>query len=171
MLPLILVGIAWIQESIDQFLFAGLWNLPFGPGLPFWGILTAPFSHSGFSHLLSNTLIFLPTSWLVLSKGFRDYIAIWIAVLLLQIPVALFWPTAIHGLSGVVYGILGYLMLIGFLEKRPLSLFLSILCIYLYGSSLFALIPSFSPAGVSWIGHLSGFTAGILTAFFIYYDA
>ncbi len=163
-LPLLLIGIAWLQELLDQFLFSGSWNLPLGNGLPWWGIFTAPFSHAGFAHLLSNTLIFLPISWLVLSKSLRDYIAIWISVVLLEIPMALLWPTATHGLSGVVYGILGYLFFIGFLEKRLFSIFLSGLCLWLYGSTLVTLIPSFSPSGVSWIGHFSGFVGGVLAA-------
>ena len=169
-LPLLLIGISWLQEFCDQLLFGGLWNLPFGPGLPWWGLLTGPFSHSGFAHLLSNTIIFLPASWLVLSKGLREYIAIWIAVLLMEIPIALFWPTATHGLSGVVYGMLGYLVLIGVLEKSLFALLLSVVCIWLYGNTLFALIPAFSPAGVSWVGHFSGFLGGLFAALAFYED-
>ena len=169
-LPLSLIGIAWLQECIDQLIFGGSWNLPFGPGLPWWGFLTAPFSHSGFGHLLSNTFIFIPASWLALSKGLRDYIAIWIAVLLMEIPIALFWPTATHGLSGVVYGMLGYLVLIGVLEKSLLSILLSGLCVWLYGYALFGLIPALSPSGVSWIGHFSGFVGGVIAALGLYED-
>ena len=155
---------AWLQELIDQLLFAGRWNLPMGQGLPLWGIFTAPFSHSGFTHLISNSLVFLPLSWLVLTRGMRDYLAVWIAVILVEIPVALLWPAASHGLSGVVYGLLGYLLLIGWLERRIVSIGLSLLALWLYGSALIALIPGASPAGVSWIGHAGGFSAGLLAA-------
>ncbi len=167
-LPLLLVGIAWLQELVDQFLFVGSWNLPLGSSLPWWRLFTAPFSHSGFAHLLSNTFIFIPTSWLVLSKGLRNYVTIWIAVLLLEIPIAIFWPTATHGLSGVIYGILGYLILIGFLEKSPFAVFVSVITVWLYGNILFALIPVFSPAEVSWVAHFSGFLAGIFAALAVY---
>jgi membrane associated rhomboid family serine protease len=64
----------------------------------------------------------------------------------------------------VIYGLLGYLLWIGWLEKRPLSLLLSLGCLLLYGGLLPALIPLFSPAGVSWIGHASGFCGGLLAA-------
>jgi membrane associated rhomboid family serine protease len=47
----------------------------------------------------------------------------------------LFWPSASHGLSGVVYGLLGYLLLIGWLEKRPLSMLLSAGCLLAYGQT------------------------------------
>ncbi|CAK6689267.1 rhomboid family intramembrane serine protease [Synechococcus sp. CBW1107] len=161
--PLILL-IPWTQEVIDQLLFRGGWNLPMEPRGPFIGVFTAPFSHSGFGHLLANSLMFLPLSWLVLTKGRRDYLAVWLGVYATAIPVWLFWPTASHGLSGVVYGLLGYLLLIGWLERRPLSLLLSVLCLISYGGVLPSLIPLFSPAGVSWIGHASGFAGGMLAA-------
>ena len=52
-------ALAWGQELIDQLLFAGQWNLPMGPDQPWWGVITAPFSHAGFGHLISNSLAFL----------------------------------------------------------------------------------------------------------------
>jgi membrane associated rhomboid family serine protease len=168
LLPLIPLGLAWVQEGIDQLLFAGRWNLPMVHGGPFWGLLTAPFSHAGFGHLISNTLWFLPLSWLVLLRGRRDYLAVWLAVLALEIPVWLFWPAASHGLSGVNYGLLGYLLLIGWLEKRPLSLLLSIGSLFTYGGLLPTLLPFLSPPGVSWIGHFGGFLAGLLAALAVF---
>ena len=167
-LPLLLLGLAWTQEIVDQIAFGGRWNLPMGAGLPWWGIFTAPFSHMGFAHLLANTVAFLPLSWLVISKSFRSYLAVWAGVLFLEIPMATFWPNATHGLSGVIYGLLGYLFFIGFLERRIIPLMLSLFCIFFYGDSLFALIPFFSPAGVSWMGHLSGFVGGLLAASALY---
>ena len=80
------------------------------------------------------------------------------------IPVWLLWPTGSHGLSGVVYGLLGYLLLIGWLEKRPRSLLLSVICLIAYGGVLPSLLPFFVPTGVSWIGHVSGFAGGLLAA-------
>ena len=168
LLPVLLLAVAWAQELVDQLVFAGRWNLPMVPGGPFWGLLTAPFSHAGFGHLISNSLWFLPLSWLVLLKGSRDYLAVWLAVLALEIPVWLFWPSASHGLSGVNYGLLGYLLLIGWLEKRPLTMVLSAACLLAYGGLLPALLPFLSPPGVSWIGHASGFVAGLLAALAVY---
>jgi len=168
LLPLIPLGLAWGQELIDQLLFAGRWNLPMAHGGPIWGLLTAPFSHAGFGHLISNTLWFLPLSWLVLLRGRRDYLAVWLAVLALEVPVWLFWPAASHGLSGLNYGLLGYLLLVGWLEKRPLTLLLSTGSLLAYGGLLPALLPFLSPPGVSWIGHFSGFLAGLLAALAVF---
>ena len=163
-LPLILLGIAWLQELIDQLVFAGRLNLAMGPGTPWWSLFTAPFSHGGFGHLLANSLVFLPLSYLVLARNTRAYVAVWIAVILMEIPVWLFWPVGAHGLSGVVYGLLGYLLLIGFLERRPFAILLSLITLVLFGSALPGLLPWASPAGVSWIGHATGFIAGLITA-------
>ena len=169
-LPLILLGLSWLQEGIDQILLGGRWNLAMGPGTPWWTLLTAPFSHGDLGHLIGNSIVFLPLSYLVLLKSLRGYVAVWIAVILLEIPLWMFWPIGSHGLSGVVYGLLGYLVLIGFLERRPLAISLSVLAVALYGSALPGLLPWASPAGVSWIGHASGFIAGLLAAGAVSYE-
>ena len=168
LVPLFLIGIAWVQELIDQVWFGGNWNLLMGGGYPWWGLFTAPFSHSGFSHLLSNTLLFLPLSWLVLSKGLRDYISVWACVLFVEIFQVFFWATPAHGISGVVFGLLGYLLIIGFLEKRFLAIVLTVICFGLYGHFLPSLLPWNVPQGISWIGHFSGFIGGLLGALGIY---
>jgi membrane associated rhomboid family serine protease len=168
LIPPLLLLPAWLQELVDQLVFGGRWNLPMLPGGPWWGVLSAPFSHSGFNHLLGNSVVFLPLSWLVLLRGRRDYLAVWIGVLVAAIPVWLWWPVGSHGLSGVVYGLLGYLLVIGWLEKRPLSIVLSLIALVAYGGVLPSLIPLFSPAGVSWIGHVSGFGGGVLAALAVF---
>jgi membrane associated rhomboid family serine protease len=92
-------------------------------------------------------LTFLPLSWLVLLRGRRDYLAVWLGVYATAIPVWLLWPNGSHGLSGVVYGLLCYLLLIGWIEKRPLSLLLSVLALVTYAGVLPSLLPIFSPPG------------------------
>jgi len=168
LIPLFPLGLAWTQELVDQLLFGGQWNLPMLPGGPILGVLTAPFSHSGFGHLIGNSLWFLPLSWLVLIKSRRDYLAVWLGAYLMAIPVWLFWPTGSHGLSGVVFALVGYLIVIGFLERRPLVLVLSVFSLASYGGFLPGLLPFFSPPGISWIGHVSGFAGGVLAALAVY---
>jgi len=167
-LPLILLGLAWLQELVDQLIFGGRWNLAMGPGSPWWTLFTAPFSHQGLGHLITNSLVFVPLSYLVLARSQRAYLSVWVAVIVLEIPIWLVWPVGAHGLSGVIYGLLGYLVLIGFLERRPLSILLSIVALMLYGSALPGLLPWATPAGVSWIGHTSGFVAGLLAALIVH---
>jgi membrane associated rhomboid family serine protease len=170
-LPVLILAVPWVQEIIDQVFFGGRWNLPMVPGGPFLGVLTAPFSHGGFGHLISNSLWFLPLSWLVLAKSRGDYLAVWLGVYATAIPVWLFWHQASHGLSGVIYGLLGYLLLIGWLERRPLSILLSLTALIAYGGALPSLLPFLSPPGVSWIGHASGFAGGVLAALAIHRES
>jgi membrane associated rhomboid family serine protease len=167
-IPPALVAIPWVQELIDQLFFAGRWNLAMLPGGSLSGVFTAPFSHAGFGHLVANTVWFLPLSWLVLLKSRRDYLAVWLGVYATALPVWLFWPVGSHGLSGINYGLLGYLLSIGWLEKRLTTLLLSLFCLLAYGGLLPALLPFLSPPGVSWIGHLSGFLGGVLAALAIH---
>ncbi|AFY28168.1 rhomboid family intramembrane serine protease [Cyanobium gracile] len=170
-LPVLILAVPWAQEIIDQIFFGGRWNLAMVPGGPFLGVLTAPFSHGGFGHLISNSLWFLPLSWLVLAKSRGDYLAVWLGVYATAIPVWLFWHQASHGLSGVIYGLLGYLLLIGWLERRPLSILLSLTALVAYGGALPSLLPFLSPPGVSWIGHASGFAGGVLAALAIHRES
>ncbi len=170
-LPVLILAVPWAQEIIDQVFFGGRWNLPMVPGGPFLGVLTAPFSHGGFGHLISNSLWFLPLSWLVLAKSRGDYLAVWLGVYATAIPVWLFWHQDSHGLSGVIYGLLGYLLLIGWLERRPLSILLSLTALVAYGGALPSLLPFLSPPGVSWIGHASGFAGGVLAALAIHRES
>jgi hypothetical protein len=65
LIPVLILAVPWVQEVVDQLFFAGRWNLPMVQGGSFLGVLTAPFSHGGFGHLISNTLWFVPLSWLV----------------------------------------------------------------------------------------------------------
>jgi len=167
-LPLILLGLAWLQELADQLLTGGRWQLAIAPGSPWWTLLGAPFSHGGFGHLIANSVVFLPLSYLVLIRGLKAYITVWMGVILLEIPVWLFWPIGSHGLSGVIYGLLGYLLLIGFLERHPVAITLTITALLVYGSALPDLLPWATPAGVSWIGHCSGFIGGLVAAGAVY---
>ena len=171
LIPVGILALAWGQELIDAVLFGGHWNLPRVHGGSLLGVLTAPFSHSGFGHLISNSIAFLPLSWMVLLRGRRDYWAVWIGVYALAVPVWLWWPGASHGLSGVIYGLLGYLLVIGWLEKRFASIVLSMLAVVAFGGMVPALLPFLSPAGVSWIGHASGFVGGMLAALAIHREA
>ena len=63
-----------------------------GPGTPWWTLFTAPFSHAGLGHLVANSLVFLPLSYLVLARGTHAYLAVWISVILLEIQIWLVWP-------------------------------------------------------------------------------
>lgn len=170
-LPLWLLAIPWTQEIIDQVVFNGQWNLVLIPrawdGIP--GIFLSAFSHSGFGHLISNTIGFAIFSWLILAKNRRDY---WTVLLIGWLGVgAISWlvgPTPVHGLSGVVYALFGYLLVIGWLERRIVPLLISIFVLLNYSATLWGVLPT-QPL-VAWWGHLIGLALGILAAYGVYQE-
>ncbi len=164
LLPVGLLLVSLLQESLDQVFFSGQWNLPLVPGTNIIGIFTSPFSHSGFGHLLSNSVIFLPLSILVLIRGYKAYILVWISVFISQIFLWSFYSYSIHGLSGVCYALLGYLLCIGFIEKNLTSIFLTAFSFLFFGGSLISLSPLSTASNVSWLGHIMGFISGVFVA-------
>ena len=132
------------------------------------GRLFSSLSHGGFNHLISNTVVFLPLSWLVLLKGVRGYIFVWICVQVVQIFEALFWPAASHGMSGLIDGLFGYLVIVGILEKNFLSILFRMAIIYLYGYLFSSLLPWNVPSDMSRIVHFSRFIGGFMAAFAVY---
>jgi len=167
-LPIILIGIAWTIEIIDQLFFGGSFNLPVQPGGSFWGIFTAPFSHADWGHLIGNTFSFIPLSYLALLNGLSHYIAVWACVMFLNLFILLFWHIGAHGMSGIIYGLVGYLLVIGLIERRLISLALTSFAFATYSYYVPTLLPWVSPPGISWIGHFLGFLGGVIAAFGMY---
>jgi hypothetical protein len=67
------------------------------------------------------------------------------------------------GMSGVIYGLFGFLFLSGALRNyRPL-MGLSLFVIFLYGSLIWGIFPM--QEHVSWEGHLFGLGSGLLLAY------
>jgi len=168
-LPLAILTLPWAQEIIDQVLFRGQWNFPVYPralyGIP--GIVLSAFSHANFAHLLGNSIAFAMFSWLILAKSKRDY---WITVLMGWLGGGLVnWllaPQPAHGLSGVVYTLFGYLLVIGWLEKRFVPLLISVFVLVNYSAFIWGVFPTHPM--VAWWGHLFGFLLGIFAAYGVY---
>lgn len=131
------------------------------------GIFTAPFVHGDILHLLSNTFPIL-----ILGIGlFYFYDRIALSVITLIYIITGFWVwiaarDAYHiGASGLIYGLLAFLMLSGFLRKDTKSLAISFAVLFLYGTTFFSgMLPS--QPGVSWESHLMGAIAGIFCAIY-----
>lgn len=169
LLPLAILMIPWTQEIIDQLFFQGRWNFVIYPrsiaGIP--GIFLSAFSHAGFAHLIANSIGFLIFSWLILLKNERDFwttfVIGWIGGGLANWLLA---PQSAHGLSGVVYTLFGYLLVIGWLEKRFLPLLISVFVFINYSSVIWGIFPS-QPL-VAWWGHLLGLFLGFFAAYGVY---
>jgi membrane associated rhomboid family serine protease len=169
LLPLYILAIPWIQEIIDQLFFGGQWNWVLHPrqlnGVP--GIFLSAFSHANFIHLLGNSIAFAIFSWLILMKSRRDYfVTFCIGWLGGGVVSWLLGPTSVHGLSGVVYTLFGYLLVIGWLERRVVPLMISVFVLLNYSATLWGVLPT-NPM-VAWWGHLFGLLLGIFAAYGLY---
>ena len=130
------------------------------------GILTMPFLHGGFWHLASNLLAGVPLAFLSMERSRKDFFAV-VAVSSLTAGLGawLFGGVGtVHiGASGVVFGLLGFLMLRGVFERRILPILMSLFVVLGWGGMLIGLVPGLF-AGISWQAHLFGFLGGALVA-------
>ena len=152
MIPVIFVILIWILELIQVNTGIRLLSLGIIPrhaeGLT--GIITAPFIHSGFDHLLSNTLPIL-----IVGAGlFYFYPTLaWNVILLIWSFTGLWvWisgRTSSHiGASGLIYGLVSFLFFSGILRKDRRLIAISLLVTFLYGSLVWGIFPV--DQSVSW---------------------
>ena len=164
-----LLSVMWVIEILDTFALGdrlqGNGILPRSTaGLD--GVLWSPFLHSGFPHLISNSIPFGVLSLLILTGGRSRYVKS--SIIIIVVGGLAVWAFAIGnnenhiGASGWVFGMLGFLLAAAVLEKRPLSILAGFIAIIFYGGTI---LVSFVPtAGISWEGHLFGFIAGMIAA-------
>ena len=163
------IGALWIIWLVDLILPIRLTDWGVHPrsisGLI--GIPLMPFLHGGFGHLFGNTI---PLAILLtLLAGSRS--SSWQVVIeLVLLGGGLLWcfgrSSAMHvGASGLIYGLIAFLIVAGLLEKRLLPLSIAILVGFLYGTTLvFGVLPSFQQH-ISWDGHFFGAVAGAIVAY------
>ena len=131
------------------------------------GIVSMHFLHGSWYHLLSNTVPLL--GLLVLLAGSKANSAS-IVVAICLIGGGVLWligrPSLHIGASLLVFGLASFLLVAGFIEKRPLPLIISGIVMLIYGTSILRGILPFAP-GVSWEGHISGLVGGVIAAFIL----
>lgn len=129
------------------------------------GIVTAPFLHGSWGHLLSNTfplasllgllIFFYPRLWP------RALVTLWLGT------GALVWLLGRHvthiGASGVVYALAAFLGFSGFFRRDMRAVVISLLVLFYYGSMVVGILPG--QEGISWESHLLGLVMGVLAAF------
>jgi membrane associated rhomboid family serine protease len=132
------------------------------PGLR--GIISGPFVHGSLQHYFSNIIPLCIFSYLLLQYGLKRYLQVTLWIMLVSgLLVWLFARPATHiGVSGVIYGYFGYLVLAGFLSGKFKLIIISVLVAFFYGGLIFGILPS-SPF-ISWESHLFGFVAGLVAA-------
>lgn len=166
-----LLAIMWAVEVVDWLLpVAGLDGLGIRPrtegGL--LGILLSPFLHVGFGHLLSNSPPFLLLGGLVMTGGRRRFLllSLWVTIIGGGGVWLLGGGGTVHlGASLLIFGYLGFLLSRGIVERRAGGVLLSAGLLAGYGGMLYGLLPG--QPGISWLGHLCGFLAGIAGAWLL----
>lgn len=128
--------------------------------------MPAAFLHDGWGHVASNSLPLLVLGFIAALGGLRRFAGAVLTVILVGgLGVWLTAPanTITLGASGVVFGLFGYLLVRGFVDRRPLDVVVGLVVAAVYGSLLLGVLPTDS--GVSWQGHLFGLIGGVVAAF------
>jgi membrane associated rhomboid family serine protease len=169
-LLVVFVAIRWVVELINSVDSGGL-N---GDGIwprnvdRLWGILTAPFLHAGWGHLIGNTIPLLFMGAIVALRGAaRLALVTGIVIVLGGLGTWLIAPGGADtiGASGVVFGYATYLLARGFFNRSALELLTGLVVGVVWGG---ALITSLAPhPGISWQGHLCGGISGVIAAWLL----
>jgi membrane associated rhomboid family serine protease len=169
-LLVVLVGLMWLSEIVDTALHGRLDQYGIVAREPdgLFGILTAPFLHLGFGHLISNTLPLVTLGALIaISGAMRLFSVTAIVTTIGGLGTWLVSPphTITIGASGLVFGYAAYLVARGIFNRRIGQVLIGVVVVLVWGSALLGgLLPQ---DGISWQGHLFGGIAGLLAAWFL----
>ena len=168
--PLLIILIMWSVFLIDRYYQLNLYKYGVKPGTVegIKGIFLMPFIHGqrDFSHIINNSI---PT-FILLSTVIYFYrtIAIYVILFVWLGGGFLLWYLALNtgsyhiGMSGVIYGLFGFLFISGiFRNYLPLQA-ISLFVVFIYGSLVWGIFPT--EPGISWEGHLFGFSVGVIIA-------
>lgn len=136
------------------------------------GVFFAPLIHSSFSHLFSNTLplLVLGTALLI---GYPKSSKIVLPTIYLGsgLAVWVFARSSFHiGASGLSFGLMAFIFIIGALRWDPKAIALSCLVFFMYGGMIWGIFP-IDPR-VSFESHFFGAVFGVICAIMLRnYDA
>ncbi|MEA2188218.1 MAG: hypothetical protein QOK16_3229 [Solirubrobacteraceae bacterium] len=167
-LVLAMIAVMWMAEIVDVAAGHRLDAYGIHPrdveGLP--EIVSAPFLHVGFGHLISNTVPFAimgaaialgglaRVAIVTIIVGFVSGLGTWLIAS----------PNTVHlGASGIVFGYAAYLVSRGLLSKRLTELAIGAIVLAVWG---FGLLQGLLPQErISWQAHLFGAVGGVLAAY------
>ncbi|MFH8500313.1 rhomboid family intramembrane serine protease [Streptomyces coeruleorubidus] len=163
------IALLWLLEVVDVVSGHALDGLGVTPRTPseLVDVVPSAFIHFGFAHLAANTVPLLVLGFLAALAGLRRFLLVCALIVLVDgLGVWLIAPghTNTAGASGLIFGLFGFLLVSGFVERRPWGVLVGILIAAIWGGSILAgLAPT--QTGVSWQGHLLGLLAGVAAAF------
>lgn len=132
-------------------------------------ILTSPFLHGSIEHLAGNALPLFSLGLIAAIPSPKRFLLMTLIVIVIGgFGVWLFSPinSVTVGASGLVFGYFGYLLLRGFVDRRPADVVISIGVALAYGFPMWNSV-GFGREGVSWQGHVAGLVGGMLAALFL----
>lgn len=162
------VALLWLLEAVDASTGHALDSFGIRPRRldELVDVVPAAFMHFGFAHLMANTLPLLVLGFVAALRGVGRFLTV--ALTIIVVSGLGVWLTApahsnTAGASGLIFGLFGYLVVRGFVDRRITDVALGAVVAVLYGSILWGVLPTAS--GVSWQGHLFGLVGGVLAAF------
>lgn len=169
-IPLIIVALMWVVKLAEVSFGVDLGRYGLRPqtaqGL--LGILTLPFLHGGWEHLMANSIpvIVLGTSLYYFYPTLANRIMLfsYLGSGLLTWCIGDTYTTHV-GASALIYSLNLFLIVSGFIRGNRQLIVISLIMVFLYGSFIWGMIPSLArPQNISWEGHLSGAVIGIALA-------
>lgn len=162
-----IVGLMWVVEVINSLDHNALDTdgiYPRNVG-HLWGVLTSPFLHVSFAHLIDNTIPFVFMGVIIALRGAaRLAVVTAIVIVIGGLGTWLIAPAGSNtvGASGVVFGYATYLLTRGLFNRRLLEILVGLVVGVVWGGALLAsLVPQH---GVSWQAHACGALAGVIAA-------
>lgn len=167
-LILLWTGLLWLLEGVDHVTGHALDTFGIMPRQQseLVDVIPAAFMHFGFGHLVANTLPLLVLGFLAALRGTARFLAVALTIIVVSgVGVWLVAPDGSNtaGASGLIFGLFGYLLVRGFVDRRITDVALGGVVAVLYGSILWGVLPTDS--GISWQGHLFGLIGGVVAAF------
>jgi len=162
------VALLWVLEGIDVATGHALDTFGITPREfgELRDIVPAAFVHFGWDHLAANSVPLLLLGFLAALSGIRRFLAV-VTVTILVSGLGVWLTASEHsitaGASGVVFGLFGYLLVRGFVDRRIGDVVIGLVVGAVYGSILWGVLPT--TTGVSWQGHLFGLIGGVASAF------
>ena len=165
-----LLALMWLLEIIDQATGNSLDSLGIETRDPsdLGSIVTAPFIHYGWDHLIASSLPFLVLGVIVLLAGLvRWLVTTGITIVTSGLTAWLLSGphTITAGASGLIFGYLGYVLARGIFSRKVGQIVVGVVVLAVYGTLLWGILPAAS--GISWQAHLGGLAGGVLAAWLV----
>jgi membrane associated rhomboid family serine protease len=167
----LMVSVLFIVEATDLILqraagrTLGLYGIMprVVPGLV--GIVFSPLLHASVPHLLANALpLFILLVLLFWNRHYHPVITLCSIWFFSGLGTWLIGRgNTVHiGASSIIFGLVAYLIVSGFLMESWRSAFVAIVVLLAFGGIFYGVLPQSGP--ISWEGHLSGAIAGVWSA-------